>query len=174
MPTHWKKLNNPDYLGAYAFDPGEEKIGTIDFVRREKVMGADGKSEECTVAHFREPDLKPLILNVTNCKTISAVYKTPYIEDWAGKRILMRVEAVRAFGDVVDAVRVKKRVPPEKPTGPLLCESCGKPITAIGNFKAEDVARLNRERYGKTLCGECSKKLTEQKADGQEETANNA
>lgn len=22
--THWKKLTNPDYLGAYAFDPGEE------------------------------------------------------------------------------------------------------------------------------------------------------
>ena len=23
MPTHWKKLTNPDYLGAYAFDPDE-------------------------------------------------------------------------------------------------------------------------------------------------------
>lgn len=23
--THWKKYTNPDYLGAYAFQPGEEK-----------------------------------------------------------------------------------------------------------------------------------------------------
>ena len=35
--THWKKLNNPDYLGAYAFQPGEEIIATIGSVGRETI-----------------------------------------------------------------------------------------------------------------------------------------
>ena len=26
---HWKKLTNPNYLGSYAFEPGEEKPLTI-------------------------------------------------------------------------------------------------------------------------------------------------
>lgn len=90
--THWKKYNNPDYLGAYAFQPGEEKTVTIKEVKREMVFNPSGSGkEECTVAHFVE-DVKPLILNVTNCKTISKVWGTPYIEDWAGRKITLKVK----------------------------------------------------------------------------------
>ena len=35
--THWKKLTNPEYLGAYAFRPGEEKIVTIESVALEEL-----------------------------------------------------------------------------------------------------------------------------------------
>ena len=65
--THWKKLENPDYIGAYAFQPNEEKVVTIKTVKREMITGADGKREECTVVHFVENE-KPLILNATNGK----------------------------------------------------------------------------------------------------------
>ena len=41
--THWKKLTNPDYLGAYSFNPGEEKILRIKSVSQELVVGTDGK-----------------------------------------------------------------------------------------------------------------------------------
>ena len=41
--THWKKLHNPDYLGAYSLDPGKDKILTIKDVRNEIITGADGK-----------------------------------------------------------------------------------------------------------------------------------
>ena len=40
--THWKKLTNPDYLGAYAFDPGEIKIVTISNVGMEVVQNQTG------------------------------------------------------------------------------------------------------------------------------------
>ena len=158
MPTHWKRLNNPDYIGAYAFDPGEEKTGTIDFVRRESVVGADGKREDCTVCHFKERDLKPLILNTTNCKMITKLYKTPYIENWAGKKIILVVREVKAFGEVVDAVRVKQAIPRDAAAKPILCEECGKAIAAFGQYQPEDIARINKERYGKALCTECGKK----------------
>ena len=41
--THWKKLHNPDFLGAYSLDPGKDLIATIKTVRNEQVIGSDGK-----------------------------------------------------------------------------------------------------------------------------------
>ena len=44
--THWKKLTNPDYLGAYSIEDGKDLILTIAYVRQEKVIGTDGKKED--------------------------------------------------------------------------------------------------------------------------------
>lgn len=84
--VHWKNLTNPDYLGAYSIPEGKEPIITIDYVRREMVTGASGRKEECTVAHFKERNVKPMILNNTNCKAIQKAYKTPYIDEWSGRK----------------------------------------------------------------------------------------
>ena len=89
--THWKKLTNPDYIGAYAFQPGEEKTVTISTVGVETVLGAEGRKEDCTVVRF-EGDVKPLILNATNSKTIQKVLQSPYIEDWAGRSIQLHCQ----------------------------------------------------------------------------------
>ena len=105
--THWKKLTNPDYLGAYSLTPNEARTVEIIKVSRELVTGADGKKEECTVAFLKAE--KPLILNKTNCKTISKVLNTPYVEEWEGKRIILYAEKVKAFGEIVEAIRVKDK-----------------------------------------------------------------
>jgi hypothetical protein len=34
---------------------------------------------------------------------LEKLFKTPYIEDWSGRKIQIGVESVKAFGDVVDA-----------------------------------------------------------------------
>ena len=167
--THWKQLTNPDYLGAYAFEPGEEKIGTIAYVRTESVMGADGKKEDCTVAHFSEKELKPLILNVTNCKAISKLYKTPYIEDWAGKRITMRVQPVKAFGEVVDAVRIKPEIPKAAPKDPV-CEECAQILQPFGKMNAAQLAAYTKQKYGAVLCADRAGK--QQKAAESSQTEN--
>ena len=111
--THWKQLTNPDYLGAYSLLPGQELTVEIVRVERKQVTGADGKKEDCTVAYLK--DSKPMILNATNCRTLSKIYGTPYIEEWAGKSVIIHSEKVKAFGDVVDALRIK-------PTKPILPE----------------------------------------------------
>jgi len=103
--THWKKLTNPNYLGAYSIDEGTELIVTIDKVIRESVNGADGKKEDCTVAYL--VGQKPMILNTTNAKAITKAHGTPYIEEWSGKAITIFVQRVKAFGDTVDALRIK-------------------------------------------------------------------
>ncbi len=103
--THWKKLSNPNYIGSYSIEPGQDLTVEIVSVSKEMVMGADGKKEECIVATLKNQ--KPFILNVTNCKTISTLLETPYIEEWKGKSITLYVQQVKAFGEVVDALRVR-------------------------------------------------------------------
>lgn len=114
--THWKQLVNPDYLGAYSLSPGQELILTIKSVVREKVTGTGGKKQECTVIHFNEKQ-KPMILNRVNSKTITKVYGTPYIEEWVGKQIQVYADKVDAFGELVEALRIRSFVPQvQKPT----------------------------------------------------------
>ena len=163
MATHWKRLVNPNYLGSYAFNPGEEKTATIKAVKQESVTGSDGGVDECIVCYFKE-DLKPLILNKTNCKVIEKLAGSPYIEDWANLTIVMRVQKVNAFGELVDAVRVKSMKKGQKQSEPeavIKCADCKKPITGIGEYSAEQVAAMNKSRFGRAICGECSRKLRE-------------
>lgn len=108
--THWKKFHNPDYLGAYAFEPNERKVLTIAQAKQETVTGQGNRKEDCLVVHFVENE-KPLIANVTNSKAISKVAGSSYIEDWPGVKIELFITKVSAFGDTVDAVRVKQTAP---------------------------------------------------------------
>lgn len=153
--THWKKYTNPNYLGSYAFQPGEEKTVTIKEVKREIVQNQQGK-EECTVAHFVENE-KPLILNKTNCDAITKVLGTPYVEDWAGHKIILKVKKVSAFGEMVDAVRVAKERPTDAEAA-IVCEKCGKTITAAAGRTAAEIASATKNKYKKALCLECAKK----------------
>ena len=163
--THWKKLTNPDYLGAYALDDGKDVILTISYVREEKVTGSDGKKDDCVVCHFSER-VKPMILNSTNMKTITKLFGTPYIEDWSGRRIQIGIEKVKAFGDVVDALRVRKFIPAENVPK---CESCGGEIQPRGNNSAEQIAAYTKKKYGQALCSACATRMaTELRAAVQE------
>jgi hypothetical protein len=113
MKTHWKKLENPDYIGAYSLDEGKDKTVTITRVVREMVTGTGGKKEECTVAYLKGE--KPFILNRTNMKMIQKIYGTPYIEEWANKSLTLYVSKIKAFGeDGVECLRIRNKAP-EKP-----------------------------------------------------------
>lgn len=159
--THWKKLENPDYVGAYAFQPDEVKTVTIKDVKREMVRGTDGKKQEKTTVSFVE-DVKPLVLNRTNGKMISKVLGTSYIEMWTGGRINLHVEVVPAFGERVEAVRVMKDKPPQiEPAKPIICADCNEPIKAVGSFSAQRIAQRSMETFGCNLCMTCAQKRKE-------------
>ena len=160
--THWKKLINPDYLGAYSLDPGKDMVLTIKVVRKELITGADGKKEECIVCYWQE-EQKPMILNVTNCKMIAKLLKTPYIERWAGHRIQIGAEVVSAFGEKVEALRVRKQLPEDVK---IACEECGQFIQPAFNMSATQLASYTKKKYGKTLCAECAKEKKEAENNG--------
>lgn len=109
--THFKKLINPDYLGAYSLMDGEvhELNVTILNVQNKSITGADGKQDEVTIATLK--DQKPMILNVTNQKAIAKALGTPYIEQWYGKVVTLYVAKIRAFGENVEALRVRDKAP---------------------------------------------------------------
>lgn len=158
--THWKKLTNPDYLGAYALEPGQDLVVTIKSVANETVTGTDGKKETCMVMRFSE-NVKPMVLNATNSKTITKLLKTPYIEYWADRKIQIYVqEGIKAFGEVVDALRIRPFLPVEQE---LVCADCGQAIEGFGKCSAEVVAKHNLKNYGRMLCSACATKAAEAK-----------
>lgn len=158
--THWRKLHNPDYLGAYSLEPGKDMVVTIVKTGNEMVVGADGKKEECMVMHLAGQ--KPMIVNSTNAKTITKVLGSPYIEDWKGGRIQLYATKVKAFGEVVEALRVRDFAPkPEKTEGTIKCEGCQSNIKAYGKMSASELAAYTKKGYGKSLCSVCAAKAAE-------------
>lgn len=105
--THWKRLMNPDYIGAYALPPGMDMTVEIVRVAVEKVVVSGGKKEEHTVAKLKGH--KPWILNATNQKSIARLYG-PYIEDWAGKKVTLYASTAKLAGDTVECLRVRPQV----------------------------------------------------------------
>lgn len=159
--THWKKLSNPNYLGAYSIENGKDIVLTIRNVRQEEVIGTDGKKEECIVCYWVEPQ-KPMILNATNAKMIQKLLGTPYIEQWAGHKIQIGIEKVKAFGDVVEALRIRKFLPKAVD---IKCESCGQTITAANNMNAEQLGAYTLKKYGAKLCAACATKTAKEQAE---------
>lgn len=152
--THWKQLQNNDYIGAYWLPPGEDVTVTIDYVQRELITGTGGKKEECSVAHLKN-GVKPFILNVTNSKTIAKLYG-PYIEDWAGKQITLFASTAKLAGETVECLRIRPKVAVRVPP----------PITEARLDKALDSIRageysLEKLRANFTLTDEQSQRVAE-------------
>lgn len=152
--THWRKQDNPNYLGAYSLLDGENKdlTVTIEKIVTEEVKNERG-SESCRVAYLKGQ--KPMILNTTNSRTIEKIYGTPYIEDWAGKSITLYVAKIKAFGDEIECLRIRNikvqtKLPELLPTD---TENWNKVITALNNGYVIDqiktkwsISKANQEK----------------------------
>jgi len=111
MKGHWKKQFNYEYLGSYSLDGKKEIIVTVSKLAQEKVTGQQGRKEDCFVVYFKEFD-KGMILNRTNARAIEKVAGSGLVEDWVGVQVTLYVEkGVKAFGDVVDALRIRDKKP---------------------------------------------------------------
>lgn len=152
-----KMGKNPNYLGSWDLEemPNREVTLTIDNIKDEEVV-TNGKTENCTVCHWAEKAFKPMILNVTNKKTICKLYKTKETEKLKGKAVIVTIKAVKAFGDIHDALRIKPIMP--QPTNKALpkCEKCGADIHAAGNMNPEQTAAYTKKKYGQALCAKCA------------------
>lgn len=159
--THWKKVvSDPNFIGEGDFQDGEEKILTIDHVNAsETVTTAEGKSKKAVI-HWKERDNKPMILNVARSKNIEKVAGSGYFEDWPGVQIQLYIEhGIKAFGEVVSAVRVrpfKPRVQKQEPVPP--CSDCGQEIAPAMGKDARWLAAYTAKNYGVPLCAACAQR----------------
>jgi len=109
--THIKKLSNPHYIGSYELMTGESPIELnvkIEKVVKEPVQNGDQK-EDCVVMYLKGQ--KPMIINATNRKNLEKATGTPYIERMIGKTVTLHVVKIKAFGENVDALRIKPIAP---------------------------------------------------------------
>lgn len=112
--THWKKAFNSEYIGAADLQDYKDIVLTIKEVRLEQTRGTKEK-EMKNVAYFVE-NMKPMILNATNCKAVRKLSGgSNFINDWKNIRVTLYVEqGVKAFGEVTDALRIRS-TPPATP-----------------------------------------------------------
>ena len=52
-----------------------------------------------------------MIPNKTNMRIITKLFGTPYIEDWSGRKVIIYAAKVRAFGEMIEALRIKNQLP---------------------------------------------------------------
>lgn len=170
--THWKKLVDTNYLGSWDIVGGRLVLQIVK-IKQERIFNQNKNAEEsCTVAYFSDERYKPMILNKTNCKTMQKLTGSPYIEKWAGTRIEIKTEKVKAFGELVDALRISKTAPQAEtktaqtptiaPTNtesePHKCEDCSAVVTEFGGYSAQQVALSTKGKYGRVLCAVCAQK----------------
>lgn len=113
--THWKKAFNSDYLGSCDINGNDLKL-TIKEVKLEIVKGHGGVEKSCNVAHFTD-DVKPMILNVTNSKTVKKFAGSRYIDDWKNIPVQIYVDPnVKMAGEITEGLRIRTQQPTaEKP-----------------------------------------------------------
>jgi len=106
----WREYFDSDYMSIHDLD-GDLTV-TIKEMRFETVKGEGGRADDCLVAVFTDPDLLPMIMNVTNSKTISKLYGTKKPVEWVGKAITLFVDpSVRMGKETVGGLRIREAIP---------------------------------------------------------------
>ncbi|WP_277593644.1 hypothetical protein [Pseudomonas chlororaphis] len=113
--THFKKAFNSPYLSSA--DIVGYMTFTVSHVRLEQDKTKKTK-DMFNTAYFVEREirpgekLKPMILNVTNSKTMKALTNSPFIEDWQGIKITIYVDSNVKFGrEVMEGLRISPKAP---------------------------------------------------------------
>lgn len=154
-----------EYLGAEDIDPGAEPILTINALYNGMVTLQHGK-ENKDVITFEEKsvnglkNVRPLIVNATNRKTLRKIYGGVQSKILEGKQIQLYIDhKVRdpQDGTLTDGIRIR----PFKPKPPIQippCINCGKEIKAAMGKSAEWMFAYTVKTYEKALCAECAAK----------------
>lgn len=165
------QTRDSDYLGAEDLDDSIEPVLTIQHIYNAMVTLQRGKERKDVITFVEEsvPGIKvvrPLIVNATNRKTLRKIYRAVTAENLEGKRIQLYLEHnVRdpSTGDKVDGIRIRPKVPTAKSAEVVMCEICKKPITAFGQYSAEQMVQISKERFnGRCVCATCGAELKKQ------------
>lgn len=162
---HYRNVFKSDHLGSADLEDlteqGTKLIFTIKEVKQEKQAKVAGKKIDANIAYFME-NIKPLVLNATNSKTVKSFAKTkehpngsPFVEDWKNIVIELYVdENVQMKGEKTQGVRIR-------PIQPIISKP--KPNFTEANFdnakKANATIETIKERY--TITAEIEQKYAD-------------
>ena len=135
--THWKKNNDSRYISGEDLKEGLRGLKPEMIVTVVKFSDADSfdqqSQQKITVTGLFLQEVggkelpKPVILNNTNAKVLTAISGSPFMEDWTGKPVMLFAQADKRHGYVV---RFRKYNPPVLTLGTPNFEACKKAVAA--------------------------------------------
>ena len=164
------------FLAVEDFAQGSEPILTIREVGYGECVLDGGRKEDHDVIFFREtsvpglPQVRPMLVNSTNRKTLLSVYGDLSASALEGKRVRLYIDPrVRAVGGgTTQGIRIRKLIPepvqtsqqpvrsnPVPPVQPVICSDCGQPIIGAGDVPADVVLSNGRQWFNMDLCAAC-------------------
>ena len=162
------QMRESEYLGAEDIDDGVEPVLTIAGLWYGQVTLQRGK-ENKDVLSFREErvpgimQVRPLIINATNRKTLRKLYGDAKASTLVGKQIQLYIDhKVRdpQDGGMTDGIRIRPFKPRvQQPVPP--CTDCNGEIAPAGGKSARYLAEYTLKNYGAPLCFECAMKRSQ-------------
>ena len=70
---------------------------------------------------------------------------------------------MKAFGETVDGIRIRTKLPEDVK---IPCAECGQMITPAFSMGVSQLAAYTKKKYGKTLCAECAQAKKEAENNG--------
>lgn len=143
--THYRKVYKSDHLGVADLEEyqenGSDLIFTITHVKSENGARVAGKKGDFNIAYFKE-NIKPLVLNATNAKTLHKLSGSSFVEDWSNINVQLRIlNNIKFGGDLVDGVRISDKKPKSKAKYKLIPE-CDKWANAVSStLELEDLRK---------------------------------
>jgi len=133
--THWKKVFNKDYLGACDLEDNKDLKAIISHVEIREIKDTSGAKSKRNVAIFKG-NIKPMILNVSNCKVLKKFTNSSYIEEWQDVAVQIYIkDDVKAFGEITEGLRFREVQP--KMNKPELLPNTDQWIAAIAFLKGK-------------------------------------
>ena len=121
--TLYRKLFDPRFISAEDLDGREvtltiDKVDICNDIHNTETNKIEEKPILVFVEKHRDGKYKgepiKMVLNKTNAKKIAELYGRHY-EGWSGKRILLYPTSIKAFKQVLDAIRIKKPLATNNP-----------------------------------------------------------
>ena len=111
--THYRKVFKSDHLGQADLEDfieqGSNLVFTIHHVCQEIGAKVAGKKINANIAYFQE-NIKPLVLNATNSKTMRQLTGSSFVEDWSNIAVQLYIDPnVKMKGDTVGGVRISPK-----------------------------------------------------------------
>jgi hypothetical protein len=158
--THWKRGFNKEYLGTWSLPNGKDFTVTIEkIVERVEIKGEGGRIDIRPVAKFKEFK-EPMVLNVTNCKTISKLFNTPFIEEWNGRQIILYADMNVQVGkgrnaETTEGLRVRPMLPPSAKEQEIK-ELSAEIRVLLAHYKGADLETIKTELNTKAAAKEAT------------------
>lgn len=164
------QMRESEYLGAEDIDDGVEPVLTIACLWYGSVTLQRGKENKDVLSFTEERvpgimQVRPLIVNSTNRKTLRKLFGDAKASTLVGKQIQLFVDHnVRdpQDGGMTDGIRIrpyKPRVQKQEPVPP--CTDCKQPIEPAMGKDARWLAGYTIKHYGVPLCAACAQKRKE-------------